>query len=64
MAVNEVGDFRRLLSDSRYDRILVSPGARSKVPVELHHSSRIVLLQMELDPEDLEIARIRAGVIV
>jgi DNA-binding transcriptional regulator YhcF (GntR family) len=64
MAVNEVVDFRRLLSDSQYDRILVSPGARSKVPVELHHSSRILLLQMELDPEDLEIARIRAGVIV
>jgi DNA-binding transcriptional regulator YhcF (GntR family) len=62
--VDEVADFRHLLTDSRYDRILVSPGARSKVPVELHHSSRILLLQMELDPEDLEIARIRAGVIV
>jgi GntR family transcriptional regulator len=64
MSVDEVADFRRLLNDSQYDRILVSPGARSKVPVELHHSSRILLLQMELDPEDLEIARIRAGVIV
>ena len=62
--VDEVADFRHLLNDSQYDRILVSPGARSKVPVELHHSSRILLLQMELDPEDLEIARIRAGVIV
>ena len=62
--VDEVADFRHLLKDSQYDRILVSPGARSKVPVELHHSSRILLLQMELDPEDLEIARIRAGVIV
>jgi len=62
--VDEVADFGRLLRDSQYGRILVSPGARSKVPVELHQSSRILLLQMELDPEDLEIARIRAGVIV
>jgi GntR family transcriptional regulator len=62
--VDEVADFRHLLKDSQYDRILVSPGARSKVPVELRHSSRILLLQMQLDPEDLEIARIRAGVIV
>ena len=62
--VDEVTDFRHLLKDSQYDRILVSPGARSKVPVELHPHSRILLLQMELDPEDLEIARIRAGVIV
>ncbi len=62
--VDEVADFRRLLKDSQYDRILITPGARSKVPVELHHNSRILLLQMELDPEDLEIARIRAGVIV
>ena len=62
--VDEVTDFRHLLKDSQYDRILVSPGARSKVPAELHPHSRILLLQMELDPEDLEIARIRAGVIV
>ena len=62
MSVEEVTDFRHLLKE--YDRVLVSPGARSKVPVELHHSSRILLMQMELDPEDLEIARIRAGVIV
>ena len=62
--VDEVADFRHLLKGSQYDRILVSPGARSRVPVELHHSSRILLLQMQLDPEGLEIARIRAGVIV
>ena len=62
--IDEVADFRHLLKCSQYDRILVSPGARSKVPVELHQSSRILLLQMELDPEGLEIARIRAGVIV
>jgi DNA-binding transcriptional regulator YhcF (GntR family) len=64
MSVDEVADFRPLLKDSHYDRILVSPGARSRVPVKLHQRSRILLLQMELDPEGLEIARISAGVIV
>jgi hypothetical protein len=63
-AVTEVADFKKMLNDSKYDRILVSPGARSRVPVELHQNPHILLLQMELDPEDLEIARIRAGVIV
>jgi len=64
MSVDDVADFRHLLKNSQYDRILVSPGARSKVPAALHHNAHILLLQMELDPEDLEIARIRAGVIV
>jgi|WetSurMetagenome_2_1015567.scaffolds.fasta_scaffold13476_3 GntR family transcriptional regulator len=64
MVVSEVADFKKLVNASKYDRILVSPGARSKVPVELHQSPRLLQLQMELDPEDLEIARIRAGVIL
>jgi DNA-binding transcriptional regulator YhcF (GntR family) len=64
MPVDEVADFGHLLKDSRYDRILVSPGARSKVPSKFHRNPRMLLLQMALDPEDLEIARIRAGVIV
>jgi DNA-binding transcriptional regulator YhcF (GntR family) len=64
IAVNEIVDFRHLLNNSQYERILVSPGARNKVPGELQRNSRILLLQMELDLEDLEIARIRAGVIV
>ena len=64
MEVDESADFRNLLNDSQYDRILVSPGAQNKVPKTLHRSSRIFLLQMELDRESLEIARIRAGVII
>lgn len=64
MPVDEVSDFEALINDSRYDCILVSPGARKKVPANLHRSSRVRLLQMDLDPEALEIARIRAGVIV
>jgi DNA-binding transcriptional regulator YhcF (GntR family) len=64
MPVDDVADFESLMNDSRYDCILVSPGARQKVPVNLHRRSHIILLQMELDPEALEIARIRAGVIL
>lgn len=62
--VNEVADFKALLNDSQYDRILVSPGARNKVPGVHQRSSRILLLQMDLDPAGLETARIRAGVII
>jgi hypothetical protein len=64
MQVDKVADFSRLLKNSQYERILVSPGALEKMPDELHNNSRILLLQMDLDPEALEIARIRAGVIV
>ncbi len=64
MGVDEPTDFRNLLNDSQYDRILVSPGAQNKVPKTLHRNSRILLLEMELDRESLEIARIRAGVII
>ncbi|HSW39168.1 MAG TPA: GntR family transcriptional regulator [Acidobacteriota bacterium] len=64
MQVDKVTDFERLLKDSKYERVLVSPGAQYKVPVELYKNSRIFALQMDFDPEALEIARIRAGVIV
>ena len=64
ITVDEVADFEQLLKNSQYDRILVTPGARCKVPVELRLSSRILLLQMELDPGSLEHARIRCGVII
>jgi len=64
MDVGEVTDFTKLLNRSQYDRILVSPGAWNKVPAELRRNSRLLQIQMEFDPEALEIARIRAGVIV
>ena len=64
IAVSEVPDFQQLLNNSQYDRILVTPGARNRVPLGLRRDFRILLLQMELDPEDLETARIRSGVIM
>jgi DNA-binding transcriptional regulator YhcF (GntR family) len=62
--VDNVADFEQLLNNSQYDRILVTPGAACKVPVELRQNSRILLLRMELDPGSLENARIRCGVII
>jgi GntR family transcriptional regulator len=64
IAVNKQADFEQLLDSSQCDRILVSPGARNKVPAGRRRVSRIFQLEMEFDPEGLEIARIRAGVIV
>jgi GntR family transcriptional regulator len=63
IAVNKVADLGQLLDSSQYDRILVSPGARNKVPVGQYRVARIIQLEMEFDKEDLEIARIRAGVV-
>ena len=62
--VDDIADFGQLLDNSQYDRILVTPGARSKVPVELRQNARMLQLQMELDRESLENARIRCGVII
>jgi DNA-binding transcriptional regulator YhcF (GntR family) len=64
ICIDEVSDFKRLLKNPKYDRVLVTPGAWTSVPVEFRKNQRILLLQMELDPADLEEARIRAGVIV
>jgi hypothetical protein len=64
MDVSKVPDFNRLLNSSPCDRILVSPGARDRVPAVLPPNPRVLRLQMELGPEDLEIARIRTGVIL
>jgi GntR family transcriptional regulator len=61
--INEVADFEQLLNNPKYDRILVTPGAAYRVPVELRQSPRMLLLRMELDPGSLENARIRCGII-
>jgi len=62
-AVNKAADFEQMLNNFQCDRILVSPGARNMVPAGRHRIARILQLEMEFDPEGLEIARIRAGVI-
>ncbi len=63
IAISGTAEFEKLLSDSQFDRILVSPGASSMVSVGHRRISRILQLEMEFKPESLEVARIRAGVI-
>lgn len=56
--------FAKLLKDRRYDYVLIGPGIRGEVPKELRSDRRLLLLDVQLDPESLEIARVRSGVIV
>ncbi len=64
VVVNEAADFEKLLKDPRYDRILVSPDAQNKVPLGQRRNARLLQFQVDFTPEGLEIARIRAGVIL
>jgi hypothetical protein len=64
ISVRDVSSFEELLNNSQYDCILVSPGARGKVPHELRQSPGILLVRMQLDSASLEAARVRAGVII
>jgi hypothetical protein len=56
--------FRELIKDSQYDYFLVGPAARGEIPPGIRQDARILQINPELDPASLEIARIRAGVIV
>ena len=62
--MKDAEDFKQLLKKPQYERILVSPEARNKVPAGQQRNSRILQFQMEFTPEGLEVARIRAGVIL
>ena len=64
ISARDISSFEHLLSSSRYDRIIVTPGARGKVPPEFRQNPRILMLRMQFDPASLEAARIRAGVIL
>ena len=64
ISVADVSSFEELLSDSQYDRILVDPGILGDIPHKLRRNPRIRLVRLQFDPESLEAARIRAGVII
>ncbi len=63
-AVKNITGFRELLQSSSHDYYLVGPGVRTEVPPEVRHDPRILQLNTQLDPASLEVARIRAGVII
>jgi GntR family transcriptional regulator len=63
-SVREVPDLSELLNSAQYDRYLIGPGARGEVPQEMRKNPRVVQIVPQLDPASLEIARIRAGVVI
>jgi GntR family transcriptional regulator len=63
-SVSDQSDFKALIRKSPYDYYLVGPGARGEVPRDLRQNPRIVQLNPQLDPASLEVARIRAGVVI
>jgi GntR family transcriptional regulator len=62
--IRNMADFRKLLQDTQCDYYLVGPAARTVVPPEMRDDPRILQMLAQLDPASLEVARIRAGVIL
>jgi len=54
----------KLLQNKNYDYCIIGPALRGEVPVEMRKNPNIILMDPKLDPVSLEIARIRAGVII
>lgn len=52
------------LQNKNYDYCIVGPALRGEIPAELRKNPNIILMDPKLDPVSLEIARIRAGVII
>ena len=63
ISMEDVSSLGKLLADSKYDYVLVNPGL-SEVPQNLPKGSKLLIVYMQHDPESLEAARIRAGVII
>lgn len=63
-AVKDMASFRELVNSTQYDYYVVGPLLRSEVPPEMRQNPRIIQLQAHLDPASLEVARIKAGVII
>jgi GntR family transcriptional regulator len=63
-AIRNSSDFRKLVNNSHYDYYIAGPLVRGEVPPEMKQNPRILQIEAQLDPASLEIARIRAGVIL
>jgi DNA-binding transcriptional regulator YhcF (GntR family) len=63
-AVRDIRSFKELMKGSQYDYFLVGPAARGEIPPDIRQDRRILQINPQLDPASLEIARIRAGVII
>jgi GntR family transcriptional regulator len=62
--IEEKTDLRKLLNNKEYDYYIIGPGVRGHVPQDMRKSPCIVMLEPKLDPASLEVARIKAGVVI
>jgi GntR family transcriptional regulator len=63
-SVKDKASFRKLVNGSSHDYYIVGPALQSLVPPDMRQNPRIIQLQTYLDPASLEVARIKAGVII
>jgi GntR family transcriptional regulator len=64
IAVHDTAGFRELLKKDQYDYYLAGPAVRGYIPPEMKQNPRILSFTPLLDPASLEVARIKAGVII
>jgi GntR family transcriptional regulator len=62
--IDDASDLRELLGNLTSDCLIVGPALRGRIPQDMRRNSRIVPLEAKIDPVSLEVARIRAGVII
>ncbi len=62
--VDGATDFKALLNSGDCDYFIVGPAVRGEIPREMRRNPRILQLDPILDPASLEVARVRAGVII
>jgi hypothetical protein len=63
-SVRDAADFRKLVGEAKYDYYIAGPLVRGEVPPEMRRDPHILQIEAQLDPASLELARIRAGVII
>jgi GntR family transcriptional regulator len=63
-SVRDMSDFRALVKNAQYDYYVAGPLVRGEVPPEMRKNPHILQIQAQFDPASLEVARIRAGVIL
>ncbi len=62
--VRDMAGFRELVRSAQYDYYVAGPLVRGDVPPEMRQNPCILQIQAQLDPASLEVARIKAGVII
>ena len=64
VTIRSTKSMTKQLQNKDYDYCIVGPALRGGVPAEMRKNPDIILMDPQLDPVSLEIARIRAGVII